>query len=64
MPLFAQVGRDDDEDLAPPSAQRCEMTKPAGLAQPHFVGKDDATRKRIAAGEERGINLMRVEIDL
>ena len=66
MPLLAQVGRDDDEYPAPSlgPALRDHQARLDGLAEAHFVGKDDAARKRVAAGEEGGIDLMRVEIDL
>ncbi|MGI2324588.1 MULTISPECIES: hypothetical protein [unclassified Methylococcus] len=30
----------------------------------HFVSEDDAARKRVAAGEQGGIDLMRIEIHL
>ena len=35
-----------------------------GFAEADFVGKDDAAREGIAAGEKRGINLVRVEVYL
>src|SRR5690606_2170773 len=66
MPLFAQVGRDDDEDLPLPFCPALGYDQ-AGfdrLAQANLVGKDHATRKWVAAGEEGSIDLMRVEIDL
>lgn len=66
MPLLAQVGRDDDENPAPSlrPALRDHQARLDGLAEADFVGKDDAPRKWVAAGEEGGIDLMRVEIDL
>ena len=66
MPLFAQVGRGDDKNAAfalCPVLQDDEAGFD-GFAQPHFVGKDDAAREGIAAGEKRGINLVRVEVYL
>lgn len=66
MPLLAQVGGDDDENPAPPfgPALRNDQARLDGLAEAHLVGKDDAARKWVAAGEEGSIDLMRVEIDL
>jgi hypothetical protein len=62
MPLLAQVGGHDDENLRRRrSAQRWEMTKPGfdGLAETHFVGEEHAAREGVPASEERCLHLMR-----
>ena len=60
MPLFAQIGRHDDED-APFSFSPALGDNKAclnGFAQAHFVGQDDAPGKRAFKSKERRINLM------
>lgn len=44
MPLLAQIGRDDDEHLAPPLRPALGDDQPGldGFAQTHFIGQDDA----------------------
>ena len=66
MPLLAQVRGNNDQNPAPPlrPALRDHQARLNGLAEAHFVGKDDAARKWVAAGEEGGIDLVRVEVDL
>ena len=66
VPLFAQVGGDDDEDFVPPLRPALRDDQPGfdGFAEADFVGKDDAAREGIAAGEKRGIDLVRVEVYL
>src|SRR5690606_7714764 len=66
VPLLAQVGRDNDKNLAPSlgPALRDDQTGFNGFAEPHFVSEEHTARKRIAAGEERCIDLMRIQIDL
>lgn len=66
MPLFTQVGGGDDEDFAPPLRAALCDDQPGfdGFAEADFIGKDDAAREGIAAGEMRGINLVRVEVYL
>ena len=66
MPLLAQVGRHDDQDVPAPlgPALRDHQAGLDRLAQPHLVGQDHALRQRVAEGEQRGLDLMRVQIDL
>ena len=48
------------------SAQRWAMTKPGfdGFAQAHLVGQDDAFGQRTLEGKQRGVHLMRVQVNL
>ena len=66
VPLLAQVGRDDDENFAPPfrPALRDHQARFNGLAETHFVSEEHTARKGIAACEEGRIDLMRIEINL
>ena len=66
VPLFAQVGGGDDEDFVPPLCPTLRDDQPRfdGFAEADFVGKDDAARERVAAGEQCGIDLVRVEVYL
>ena len=51
----------------PRSAQRCEMTRPASivsLTQAHLIRQEDAARKWVLTSEQRGIGLVRVEVNL
>jgi len=66
VPLFAQVGGDDDEDFVPPLCPALRDNQPRfdGFAEADFVGEDDAARERVTAGEECGIDLVRVEVYL
>ena len=66
VPLLAQVRRHDDEQLAPPfgPALRDDQTGLDGLAQTDLVGQDHAARKGIAAGEQRRLDLMRIQVHL
>src|SRR5690606_17790321 len=66
MPLFAQVGRDYDEDpaLSLCPALRDDQAGFNSLAEANFIRKDDPARQRVAAGEEGSIDLMRIEINL
>jgi len=66
VPLFAQVGRDHDKNLAASLGPALRDDQPCfnGFAEPHFVSEEHATRERIAAGEEGSIDLMRIKIDL
>ena len=66
VPLFTQVGGGDDEYFAPPLRAALCDDQPGfdGFAEADFIGKDDAAREGIAAGEKRGIDLVRVEVYL
>src|SRR5450756_423957 len=65
-PLFAQVGRHDHQHPARALDPLLRQQQPSldRLPQPHLVGEDGALGKRAAEGEERRLDLMRVEIDL
>ena len=66
MPLFAQIGRHDDEDatLALGPALGDQQASFNGLAQANLVGQDHAFGKWIAGGEQRRVDLVRVQIHL
>jgi hypothetical protein len=64
-PLIPQCGRHDRED--PPATFGSKLTDDeAGLdrlAEPHFVREQRAPRQRRTKCEERGVDLMRIEVD-
>ena len=65
VPLLAQRRRHNTEYtvrlLGPELAN--DKAGLDGLAKPHFVGKDGASRQRRAKGKEGGIDLVRIEIN-
>lgn len=54
MPLFAQVGRNNDQDAAATlgPALRDDETGLDGFAEPNFIGQDNTTRKRVLASKQ------------
>jgi len=66
VPLLAQVGRNHDQHatlaLGPELGQH--QARLDGLAEPHLVGQDDASGERVAAGEQRRFDLVRIQVDL
>ena len=66
MPLLTQVGRSDDEDatLALGPALRDNQPSLDRFAQPNLVGEQSAFGERRRKSEKRGIDLVRVHIDL
>ena len=65
-PLLAQVGRHDDQQAALSFGPVLGEQEPGldGLAQPDFVGQDRTLREGAAEGEECGLDLMGIQIDL
>jgi hypothetical protein len=66
MPLLAQVGRGDDQNaaLALGPFLRDQQACFDGFAETDFVGKDGAPGQRVARREQRGVDLVRVQVDL
>ena len=65
-PLLAKVGWRDDEDaalaLCPPLREH--QPRLDGLAKPDLVGQQHTTRERRLEGEQRRVDLVRVQVDL
>ncbi len=65
-PLLSQIRRNNHKQptltLCP--SLRQEKTRLDGLPEANLIGEDDAARKGIAQGEERCIQLVRVEVHL
>ena len=66
VPLLAQVGRGDDQDapLALRPALREDQTRLDGLAEPDLVGEDRPPGQGGAEREQRGLDLVRVQVHL
>ncbi len=66
MPLLAKVRRRNHEhsafSLGPPLRQH--QARLDGLSEPDFVGEQHATRQRRLEGEQRRVDLVRVQVDL
>ena len=66
MPLLAQVGRGNDQNAAFALGPflRDQQARLDGFAEADFVGKNGALGQRVARSEQRGIDLVRVQVDL
>ena len=66
MPLFAQVGGGDNQNMAlalRPALQN-HQTGLNGFTQADLIRQNHAVRQRILAGKQGGIDLMRIQIHL
>ena len=66
IPLLAQIGRRDDQDapLALRPFLREDQARLDGLAETDLVGQQRALGERRLEGEQGGIDLMGIQIDL
>lgn len=65
MPLFAQVGRNNDQDAAALGPTlRDDETGLDSFPEPNFIVQDDTTRKRALAGKQCCLDLMLIEVNL
>jgi hypothetical protein len=65
-PLLSQIGRENYQEAPPPLGPllRQKEARLDRLSEPDFVGEDRSFGERAAKGKERGIDLIRVEVDL